>query len=143
MIRRQNEVDIVQISSAQTIISLAQAIKELVENSIDSKATRIEIKTTENGKSIQIIDDGTGINPENHSLICLRNYTEKIDSFGDIDTSSLFGFRGEALSSLCAMSELTIITCPMNETCGYKLNYDRMGKLTNTSRIARSKGIFE
>ncbi len=93
-----------QICSGQVILSLATAVKELVENSIDANATNIEIKLKDYGiESIEVLDNGDGIEEKDYEALGLKHYTSKIRDFSDLTMIDTFGFRGEALSSLCAL----------------------------------------
>lgn len=93
-----------QICSGQVILNLATAVKELVENSLDAGAKIIEVKLKENGADlVEVIDNGCGVKPENFSALTLKHYTSKLRDFSDLSSVETFGFRGEALSSLCAL----------------------------------------
>ncbi|KAH7678710.1 ATPase domain of HSP90 chaperone/DNA topoisomerase II/histidine kinase protein [Dioscorea alata] len=91
-----------RICSGQVILDLPSAVKELVENSLDAGATNIEISLKEHGEeSFKVIDNGCGISPENFQALALKHHTSKIADFSDLQSLTTFGFRGEALSSLC------------------------------------------
>ncbi|GFT12525.1 mismatch repair endonuclease PMS2 [Nephila pilipes] len=93
-----------KICSGQVVLTLAIAVKELVENSIDAGATSIEVKLEEYGsKLIEIIDNGKGVKACDFESLTLKHHTSKIADFADVPFVSTFGFRGEALSSLCAL----------------------------------------
>ena len=93
-----------QICSGQVVLNLATAVKELVENSLDAGATIIEVKLKENGADlVEVIDNGCGVKPENFAALTLKHYTSKLRDFSDLANVETFGFRGEALSSLCAL----------------------------------------
>ena len=93
-----------QICSGQVILSLATAVKELVENSIDAGATNVEIRLREFGMdSIEVHDNGSGIEEKDFDAIGLKHCTSKLTDFSDLTMIDTFGFRGEALSSLCAL----------------------------------------
>ncbi|KAJ3321337.1 ATP-binding mismatch repair protein [Boothiomyces sp. JEL0866] len=124
------------ISSSQVITSLFQAIKELVENSIDANSNRIEIKI---GDTIQVIDDGDGINLENHKLLGKKSFTSKIQQFSDLEQISSFGFRGEAIHALCQLSDLTVITSTQSPV-GYLLKYSSDGELKSSKPTHRKRG---
>ncbi|CAJ0826080.1 404_t:CDS:2, partial [Entrophospora sp. SA101] len=122
-----------KICSGQVILDLAMAAKELVENSLDAKAKTIEIRFKEYGlQSIEVIDDGTGIHEQNYESLALKHHTSKLSNFEDLLDIESFGFRGEALSSLCALSKLTVTTCTEeNVPTGAKL--DARTKLLSTN----------
>ena len=93
-----------QICSGQVVLNLATAVKELVENSLDAGATNIEIRLKESGsESLEVVDNGSGVEPGNFDALTLKHYTSKLRDFSDLASVDTFGFRGEALSSLCAL----------------------------------------
>jgi len=113
------------------VLSLAVAVKELVENSIDAGATLVEIKLKDQGlQGVEVSDNGSGVEEanlegmseyrnihlsvKNSKLISIRAaakyHTSKIREFVDLLGVETFGFRGEALSSLCALSDMVIQT---------------------------------
>lgn len=93
-----------QICSGQVVLSIATAMKELVENSLDSGATNIDIKLKSHGAdALEVIDNGCGVEPHNFEALTLKHHTSKLRDFSDLTSVETFGFRGEALSSLCAL----------------------------------------
>ena len=91
--------------------------------------------------AIEIQDNGDGISPQNYDTVALKHYTSKLSSYSDLETLQTFGFRGEALSSLCALSNFSIITCLASEAPkGTKLEFEVSGKLKGTSTVAAQKG---
>ena len=93
-----------QICSGQVVVTLSTAMKELVENSLDAGATNIEIRLKNYGADcIEVIDNGSGVLPENFAALALKHHTSKLNVFSDLVGVETFGFRGEALSSLCAL----------------------------------------
>ncbi|KAI7904845.1 uncharacterized protein BX663DRAFT_469940 [Cokeromyces recurvatus] len=131
-----------KICSGQVVLDLATAVKELVENSIDAGATSIDVNFKESGiERIEVIDDGSGIDPANYETLALKHYTSKLNSFEDLEKVLTFGFRGEALSSLCALSQLTVITATKDQApMGIKLEYDRNGILISKTPVSRTNG---
>ncbi|SBS81735.1 DNA mismatch repair protein PMS1, putative [Plasmodium malariae] len=137
------EESIHNICSSQVIFTLSSVVKELVENSIDAGANEIKIKLVENGiKLIEVNDNGIGIKRVNFENVCARHATSKISEFNDIQNSlNTLGFRGEALNSLCMLSDVHITT--KNDDCsdhGYLLKFDKLGKLYHEEPIARLRG---
>ncbi|CAG8618374.1 2747_t:CDS:2, partial [Scutellospora calospora] len=124
------------------ILELATAVKELVENSLDAQARTIEIRFKEYGiQSIEVIDDGTGVAQNNFEQLALKHSTSKLSSFEDLMNLNSFGFRGEALSSLCALSKVIILTCVQEEApAGFKLEFDSLGNLIKKTPTARERG---
>lgn len=100
-----------QIAAGEVIQRPASAIKELVENAIDAGATEISIVVKDAGKTIiQVIDNGTGMSETDARMAFERHATSKIRSADDLFSLHTMGFRGEALPSICAISEVDIKT---------------------------------
>ncbi|KAJ0980658.1 hypothetical protein J5N97_008913 [Dioscorea zingiberensis] len=130
-----------RICSGQVILDLPSAVKELVENSLDAAATSIEISLKEHGEEyVKVIDNGSGISPNNFQVLALKYHTSKIADFSDLHSITTFGFRGEALSSLCALCNLTIETRTRNEAVGTHLTFDHSGLVTAERKTARQVG---
>jgi len=129
------------ICSGQVIVSLANAVKELIENSLDAGAKSIEVRLKNFGAdSIEVIDDGPGVEEAEFQTITLKHYTSKIQCYDDLESLGTFGFRGEALNSLCALSEMTITTRHVNAVTASRLEYDTCGLIKNRKPCARSVG---
>lgn len=131
-----------QIQSGQVIVDLCSVVKELVENSLDAGATSIEVRFKNNGlDSIEVQDNGAGIASQNYETIALKHYTSKLSNYDDLSSLQTYGFRGEALSSLCALSKFHITTARADEAPrGTRLDFDTSGKLKSTHVIASQKG---
>ena len=98
------------------ITDLTTAVKELLENSLDAGATKVDIKLYNYGKDrIIVADNGKGIPHSDHKLLAHKHTTSKLVEFTDLESLESFGFRGEALSSLCAMSNLIVTTKTQND----------------------------
>jgi DNA mismatch repair protein MutL len=109
LIKKLDENVIRLISAGEIIHRPINAIKELIENSIDAGATKIIISIYDNGlKSISINDNGIGISPKNFPMVCERFSTSKLDSFKDLENIKTFGFRGEALASISSVSRIQL-----------------------------------
>lgn len=134
--------DVNRIQSAQVITSLVDATKELLENSIDSGANKITIRFFNNGlSSLEIVDDGSGVEEQNFEALVARNATSKLTEFDDLEGLRTLGFRGEALSSLCSLSNLSITTCTKSTyPMGYSLDYDHEGSLTSKKNTSAPIG---
>ena len=131
-----------QIQSGQVIVDLCSVVKELVENSLDAGATSIEVRFKNYGlDSIEVQDNGVGIPSEDYETIALKHYTSKLLNYDDLSSLQTFGFRGEALSSLCALSNLCITTARAEDAPkGIKLDFEISGKLKSTQVVASQKG---
>ncbi|KAK2067783.1 hypothetical protein P8C59_001492 [Phyllachora maydis] len=131
-----------QIQSGQVIVDLCSVAKELVENSVDAGATSIDVRFKNQGlDSIEVQDNGSGISLANHASLALKHYTSKLSSYDDLSTLQTFGFRGEALSSLCALSKFSVVTCTAEEAPkANKLEFASSGTLENTSIVSGQKG---
>ncbi|NWR73451.1 PMS2 endonuclease, partial [Centropus unirufus] len=130
-----------RICSGQVVLGLGTAVKELVENSLDAGATNIDIKLKDYGAElIEVSDNGSGVEEENFEGLTLKHYTSKIQDFSDLIHVETFGFRGEALSSLCALSDVTIFTCHKSARVGTRLVFDHNGKITQRTPFPRQQG---
>nr|XP_054511484.1 mismatch repair endonuclease PMS2 isoform X4 [Pan troglodytes] len=130
-----------QICSGQVVLSLSTAVKELVENSLDAGATNIDLKLKDYGVDlIEVSDNGCGVEEENFEGLTLKHHTSKIQEFADLTQVETFGFRGEALSSLCALSDVTISTCHTSAKVGTRLMFDHNGKIIQKTPYPRPRG---
>ncbi|CAH8647297.1 unnamed protein product [Dicrocoelium dendriticum] len=136
-----NEAIVHKICSGQVVVSLASAVKELVENSIDAGASKIEIKLKEHGsESIEVLDNGHGIKEADFETISRRHSTSKLRDFDGIQSVNTFGFRGEALSSLCQLAKVVLHTCAADAAVGTRVEFDSNGNITSRRPLARPSG---
>lgn len=133
-----------QIQSGQVIVDLCSVVKELVENALDAGATSLDIRFKDNGlESIEVQDNGAGIASDDYRSIALKHHTSKLSSYNDLSSLNTFGFRGEALSSLCALSKFHIITAKADEAPkGKRLDFETSGQLKGTTVAACQKGTI-
>ena len=121
-------------------MSLESAIKELIENGIDAGATSIEIRFRDHGLTgVEVRDNGHGIDQKDFEALALRSATSKIKDFEDVGKVASYGFRGEALGSLAAMAELSVITST-EPPMGHRLEYGPQGNLVSRTPLARERG---
>jgi DNA mismatch repair protein MutL len=104
-----------KIAAGEVVQRPASALKELLENALDAKAKNITVIIKGSGKSlIQVIDDGTGMSPEDAALAFQRHATSKIASVEDLENVLTFGFRGEALAAISSVSMVELNTRTMD-----------------------------
>ncbi|MEJ6348171.1 DNA mismatch repair endonuclease MutL [Holzapfeliella sp. He02] len=128
-----------QIAAGEVIERPSSVVKELVENAIDAQATEVDITFLEGGlKQIIVSDNGTGIAEDDLPLAFKRHATSKITTTDDLFNILTLGFRGEALSSIAAVSRVEILT-NTGEPQGIKAEIID-GKLTSQEPIAAKKG---
>jgi len=106
------------IAAGEVVQRPSSVVKELMENSVDAGAGDISVVITDSGRTlIQVIDNGSGMTPDDAVLCFERHATSKIATAEDLDQITTFGFRGEALASIAAVSEVTLRTrVPESET---------------------------
>ncbi|KAL8438824.1 hypothetical protein Efla_003861 [Eimeria flavescens] len=141
-IARISDETAVAISSQQVVIDLKSICKELVENALDAGATSIEVRLMDCGLGgVEVRDNGNGISPENLEILGCRHATSKISSFEDIYSKlDSMGFRGEALSSLCFVSRVSIVTRCRSADFGTRIYFDHSGKQVAREATAREVG---
>ena len=105
----QNTID--KIAAGEVVERPSSVVKELVENAIDAGATAVTVEITDGGKKlIRITDNGSGMEEDQIPLAFLRHATSKIEKVEDLEHIASLGFRGEALSSIAAVSQVELIT---------------------------------
>jgi len=124
-----------KIAAGEVIIRPVSVIKELIENSLDAGAKRIEIEIESGGKSKCLVnDDGIGMSREDALLSIERYATSKIESIEDIENINTFGFRGEALASIAQVSHFELETFDGNEGTKIIVEDGRVKQIIDTFR---------
>lgn len=141
----QNTIN--KIAAGEVVERPASVVKELLENAIDAKATAITVEIKDGGISfIRVTDNGCGIPQEEIPLAFLRHATSKIHSVEDLFTISSLGFRGEALASIAAVSQVELITKTPEAMIGFRYQIEggkekgleEVGAPAGTTFIARN-----
>ncbi|XP_048455070.1 PMS1 protein homolog 1 isoform X2 [Rhincodon typus] len=118
------------LSSSQTISSVVNVVKELVENALDANATSIEVKLENSGLDrIEVRDNGDGIKAVDTPVMGVKHYTSKISHHEDLEALETYGFRGEALGSICSVSEVVITTKTTADDVSTQYTLDKAGHI--------------
>lgn len=131
------------IKSGQVVTSVSSVIKELIENSIDAGATNVEIRLLNFGLDLlEVKDNGSGVAPEDLELMVAGHCTSKLKDFEDLTCIQTYGFRGEALHSLCSVAELEITSKRDQDQGAKQIKFDRNGQKIHQTMIASTRGTI-
>ena len=129
-----------QIAAGEVIQRPSSIIKELIENSIDAKSKNIKVIIKDAGKqSITVIDDGIGMTKQDSVKCFERHSTSKLSTAEDLFTVKTMGFRGEALASIAAVSEITLKTKTQSDRIGHQVIF-RDSKIFEKKEISFQQG---
>lgn len=127
------------IAAGEVVENPASMIKELLENSLDAESKSIKIEIKNGGRDVTITDDGVGMSQEDLLLSIERHATSKIKEKEDLYNLYTYGFRGEALSSISAVSRLTLSSKTEADELGSQITV-LGGKVTSLKNIQRNRG---
>lgn len=127
------------IAAGEVVENPASLVKELLENSLDAGSKNIYLFIREGGRFVEIRDDGVGMSREDVLLSVERHATSKISKKEDLFALQSYGFRGEALSSIAAVSKLSITSCELGSGMGSKMTA-LGGKVTGIKDFPRTQG---
>jgi DNA mismatch repair protein MutL len=128
-----------RIAAGEVLDRPANLLKELLENSLDAGATQLDIEVEDGGRRVLVCDNGHGLAPEEMGLALLRHATSKISQSEDLFALQSFGFRGEALASVAAVSRLTLTSRAQGQTQGYRL-ISEFGQVSDPQPISAAPG---
>ena len=121
-IKKLSPLLINQLAAGEVVTRPAAVVKELLENAIDAGATNIEIRITQGGMGmIEVVDNGTGIHPDDMVMAITRHATSKVADVANLHGITTLGFRGEALAATAAVSRLTLSSSHDNSGVGRQL----------------------
>ena len=137
-----DQASILSLCSGQVITDLSSAVKELVENSLDAQANSIQVKFKNYGLGgVEVLDNGHGISHENLAHMGKRHHTSKLAEFSHLERIQSLGFRGEAFSSLCLISDVQLTTATAKDTPkGNQLTFNNDGSVAGQTVTSFRQG---
>lgn len=121
------------IAAGEVVQRPSSVVKELMENSVDAGADDVSVVITDSGRTlIQVIDNGSGMTPDDAVLCFERHSTSKIATAEDLDSITTFGFRGEALASIAAVAEVTLRTRTAGSETGCQVVFAASSHVSTT-----------
>ncbi|HOW28273.1 MAG TPA: DNA mismatch repair endonuclease MutL [Elusimicrobiota bacterium] len=139
-IKKLPETVIRHIAAGEVVERPASVLKELLENSLDAGARHVTVEWENAGRTkLRVTDDGSGMSPEDARLAVERHATSKISSIGDMDQIHTYGFRGEALPSIAAVSQFQLLTREPHTREGWNISING-GKIVREGPIGTPVG---
>ena len=130
-----------QIAAGEVIERPAAVVKELLDNSIDAGADEVMVAVSDGGhKLISVSDNGHGIHPDDMELALRRHSTSKLNTQSDLDCITSLGFRGEALTSIAAVSSFLLVSRTVSSGTAWSLSFDPVSGHSVLKPAARSRG---
>ena len=124
------------LTSGQIITCVSSLVKELIENALDAGAEHVEVIIEKFGlNKVQIVDNGNGIPKCEISQVCKRYHTTKLTKYEDLAQIASYGFRGEALNSICSVATLEIASRTEDEEIGERHSFDHDGNLVSSQPV--------
>ena len=128
-----------QIAAGEVVERPSHLVKELVENSLDAGANDIEIEVDDGGRNVRVTDNGSGIRSNELTLALSRHATSKLQAYQDLFHLSSYGFRGEALASIAAVSNLTLSSKSSEEDGAFRIRSE-FGRVSDLEPVGHGQG---
>ncbi|XP_037071058.1 PMS1 protein homolog 1-like [Pollicipes pollicipes] len=132
-----------KLSMGQVVTSVFSVVKELLENALDAGATSVDVRLDDFGlDKIEVRDNGCGLSPQDTAVMGQAHYTSKIRQLDDLGSLSSFGFRGEAMSAVCASCDVTVATRTVAEQAGRLVTLGPDGAVVSQKPVARAQALM-
>ncbi|PAA78273.1 hypothetical protein BOX15_Mlig009157g2, partial [Macrostomum lignano] len=129
------------LSSGQVILGPESVVKELIENALDAGATRVDVRLDSCGLDrLEVLDNGRGFSASDADLVAMRHCTSKLADDSGLADLVTYGFRGEALNSLCTVGQLSMATRCQGEELGREYAFDKSGQVVSRRDVAMPIG---